>query len=118
MSRKRLWLLAAAALALVVPAALATAAATRVHDDAINACVKKDGKLRVVGSAGACPQERGVAELERSRARQARQARRGQPVPRARPDRLGLPERRDRPARPARQAQQVRPGLRGRPGPA
>ena len=54
MSRKRLWLLAAAALALVVPAALATAAATRVHDDAINACVKKDGKLRVVGSVGAC----------------------------------------------------------------
>ena len=56
MSRKRLWLLAAAALGLVVPAALATAAATRVHDDAINACVKKNGKLRVVGSTGACRQ--------------------------------------------------------------
>ena len=54
MSRKRLWLVAAAALALVVPAALATAAATRTRDDAINACVKKDGKVRIVGAAGSC----------------------------------------------------------------
>jgi hypothetical protein len=54
MSGKRLWLVAAAVVALAVPAALAGAAATRKRDDAVNACVNRNGKLRVVDDPDSC----------------------------------------------------------------
>src|SRR5215211_1144738 len=52
----RFWLVAAAALAVVVPAALAASAATRDDgDEAIHACAKtSNGKLRVVSATSSC----------------------------------------------------------------
>ena len=60
MSRKRCGCSRPAALVLVVPAALATAAAARTRDDAINACVKKDGKVRIDRRRRVVQEERAV----------------------------------------------------------